>query len=105
MSLVVTSPASYVWGFSPSVLLQCCNKLLRPFTDALHMHRQLEPAALFNKRDQLVKVRPRVRPDQHDPHGMKQVFSLGSGFGFDLIHNGLESLRCERLARGLLRKG
>src|SRR5947209_18795414 len=60
------------------------------------MHRQVKLAAFFEQRDQLVKLRPGVRADEHDAHWMKEVFALGPGLGFHFIHDFLEALRSDR---------
>src|SRR5215472_4512804 len=75
-----------------SVLL-CRYEFCNPLTHALHVRWQLQPASVFNQRNQLVEVRSRVRTNQHDPHRMKQIFALRASLCLDLIHDRLETLR------------
>src|SRR6185312_11848729 len=78
---------------SQQKLSQRLQKLCRPLLHALNMYRQLQPAAVFNERDQLVEVRPGMRTNQHDSYRMKQVFALRASLRLDLIHDRLEPFR------------
>src|SRR5579884_540870 len=70
------------------------------FADAEHVPRELQPAALFENRDHLVKLRPGVRARQHDANWVKQFLPFCSRFRFHFVHNRLETLWGELVLAG-----